>query len=895
MGRRLLARFLIAALLPISGLGFYSYQVVGEILIESAHRQLTRDGKAYGMSLVESLNRLAATLQMAVERNNGFPAAAPAGFSALGIGQAVAPPASDGSEVYRLALAADSDPVLIAPLPSSDLPLLARIDAERFWNNDSAPEYFCVFAVSGERLHCSSGMSAIDGSILPPSHIDRNTVVSERRLEGTEYLLGFWYARYLPTLNSPGFIVMVATPKAMALEQLAQFRVAFPAVVLLAIALAAGFSVGQIRRQMEPLVKLRQSTRRLSAGDLKARSEVASDDEFGQLGRAFDRMATHLESKFHMLGLLSEIDQAILGAAERGALAENLLRHIHLALPCDGAGLILVGKHGDGELIGRWSDQATDTASRRVSLSADNLAALPSGAEWFVLPTERLPATCIQALSAQHIACLLAFPALLDSRLDSLLLLAFAQPPERREEIVQAGRSLADRLAIAASSVAREQLLQHRAHYDSLTGLPNRLLLRDRIAQAIAHAHRTGTCAALLFIDLDGFKQVNDSLGHEKGDLLLVEYADRLRQRMRESDTVGRLGGDEFVVLIADLTRETAYAIVDRMARDLNRILAEPVALADHKVVSPASIGIALYPDHALDHDELLRMADEAMYASKRRDSGGYCFYDSHISAQTRDRFELTQELRHAIKQGQLLLYYQPKVDARDGSLSGAEALLRWRSPKRGLVAPGVFLHLLDEMGLGTWLGEWVLDQACAQMREWDRQGLAPFPVSINFSPLQFERTPVLERVKATLSRHGLAPERLEVEILESMAANESPNVRENLIQLRELGVRIALDDFGTGFSSLVHLTQVPADIVKLDRVFIHSLCSEPRQRQLVELIIAMARVMDLKVVAEGVENEAQRQLLPALGCDLLQGYLIGYPIAPEAFADQWMKAAAPS
>jgi diguanylate cyclase (GGDEF)-like protein len=510
------------------------------------------------------------------------------------------------------------------------------------------------------------------------------------------------------------------------------------------------------------------------------------------------------------------------------------------------------------------------------------------------MPPGTLPQAMLDALFRRPVAQLLVFPAHLKSRLDSLLLLAYATPPQNLDEIAQSGRSLADRLSIAAANIAREQMLYDQAHFDALTQLPNRLLLRDRTEQAIVHADRTETSVALLFIDLDGFKQVNDSLGHTQGDILLVEYGARLRQRMRQGDTVARMGGDEFVVLIPDLARDTAYATVDRIARALNEALAEPFQLGEQHLVSPASIGIALYPDNASSHEELLKMADAAMYESKRRAPGGYCFFTSNISELTRDRFELTQDLRDAIQRRELLLHYQPKVDARSGRLAGAEALLRWQSPKRGLVSPGVFVHLLDEMGLSIWLGEWVLDQACAQMHAWDQQGYPPFPVSINFSPLQFERTPVLARVQAALDQYRLQPDRLELEILESMAASESPTVRENLVRLRALGVRIALDDFGTGFSSLVHLTQVPADILKLDRVFTRSLCTETRQREIVGLIIAMAKVMDLTVVAEGVENEDQRELLPRMGCDLLQGYLVGRPIAPDEFAARWL-AAGPS
>lgn len=887
VGRRLFARFLLAALLPISGLAWFGYQNVEQMLIKTAHDQLTREGKAYGMSLIAALNLQASALHRALRQAEpSLPDAVP-GFARLIEVERSTRVEAPGVRATLQWLPEGHPALRVARDGQSPVALLGELAGGAFWENDSTPERFCVFGTDRQRLHCSKDLGMLDGSIIPAVTSGQNAVVSEQRLGDTDFLLGFWHARYLPTLDSPGFTVMVAMPKDAALEALQQFRVAYPAVVLIAIALAAGFSIGQIRLQMAPLERLQQSTQRLAAGDLEARTGIAGDDEFGQLGQAFDGMAEHLQGKFQLLALLSELDRAILGSAERVQLAEILLRGLPAAAPCDGAGVVLYDGSGGGMLIA--SDLAASGGCSRMNVVAADGLGVGASRGWFALDAHDLPADWLTALSSRPLVRVLGFPAYLDGQLDSLLLLAFSTAPSSLEESIQSGRSLADRLAIAAGSLARDHMLYQQAHFDQLTGLPNRLLLRDRTEQAIAQARRTEASVALLFIDLDGFKQVNDSLGHAKGDTLLVDCARRLRERMRQGDTVARLGGDEFVVLIPDMARDTAYATADRVARDLCQLLAAPFQLESQQVVSPASIGIALYPDNATSHEDLLKMADEAMYESKRRGAGSYCFYTSNISALTRDRFELTQELRDAIARDELLLFYQPKVDARSGQLAGAEALLRWQSPRRGMVPPGLFVNLLDEMGLSTWLGEWVLDKACAQMQAWDAQGFVGFPVSVNFSPLQFERTPVIERVQAALSRYGLQAERLEVEILESMAANESPDVRMNLIRLRELGVRIALDDFGTGFSSLVHLTQVPADVVKLDRVFIHSLCTERRQRELVELIIAMAKVMELKVVAEGVEEAQQRAMLREIGCDLLQGYLIGHPVSPEAFAERWL------
>ncbi|OYZ57938.1 MAG: hypothetical protein B7X81_05370 [Hydrogenophilales bacterium 17-61-76] len=277
-------------------------------------------------------------------------------------------------------------------------------------------------------------------------------------------------------------------------------------------------------------------------------------------------------------------------------------------------------------------------------------------------------------------------------------------------------------------------------------------------------------------------------------------------------------------------------------------------------------------------------MADAAMYEAKRQQPGGFRFYSANINEKAQARFELIQDLREAISRQEFLLYYQPKFELAGRRIVGAEALARWNSPKRGLVAPGLFIHLLDEMGLTDWLSDWVLKTACAQMAAWDRLGLPPLSVSVNISPAQFQFGNLLEKVRSTLDVNGLAPQRLEIEILETTAVDHSSEVRDTLGGLREMNVNIALDDFGTGYSSLVYLTQVPANILKLDRAFIINLASDARQQAIVERIIALAKVLNFCVVAEGVEEAVQMDLLAAMHCDVIQGYLISRPVPPDDF-----------
>ncbi len=640
-------------------------------------------------------------------------------------------------------------------------------------------------------------------------------------------------------------------------------------------------AINQIRRQMRPLEQLTAGTRRLAAGDLGTTVQAEGHDEFAVLAEAFNHMSGSLRNKFHMLEMLSKLDQAILSASEMDYLITAVLTHIHLAVPCDYAGLIRIDSNGKATLL---------TAKEPRRECADDWQALCADPDlpWLRLDAHSRVGLSLRLQTGTPFGDILAFPSRVNGRLETLLILAYTRTPPNLEEILSAGRSVADRLAVAASNLAWEEKLYHQAHYDALTDLPNRALLRDRVEQALVRADREHSSVAVMLLDLDNFKQVNDTLGHSIGDALLIECANRLKTHVRHSDTVVRLGGDEFIVLLPDLPRGSEAPVLDVIARNLNQQLKQPVYLADRSLTTPASIGIALYPDNAGNHEELLKMADAAMYESKRQQHGSFRFYSADMNALAHSRFELSQDLRAAVSRGELDLYYQPKVELASGRYVGAEALVRWLSPTRGVVPPGMFVPLLGEMGLQDWLSDWVLETACAQLAAWDRLGQPPISLSVNLSPGNFEHDDLLPKVLALLERHELAPWRLELEILETTAVSESAQVRSTLMGLREKKVGIALDDFGTGYSSLVYLTQLPANILKLDRAFISNLVTTPRQQAIVERIIALAKTLDFQVVAEGVEDEAQREMLASMHCDLIQGFLISPPLPAESFLWHW-------
>ncbi|WUR16172.1 EAL domain-containing protein [[Empedobacter] haloabium] len=425
-----------------------------------------------------------------------------------------------------------------------------------------------------------------------------------------------------------------------------------------------------------------------------------------------------------------------------------------------------------------------------------------------------------------------------------------------------------------------EKRIRHLAYNDLLTGLPNRTLFFDLLGQGIAHAGAHETRLAVLFMDLDRFKYVNDNLGHDVGDRLLVAVAQRVRQAVRNVDTVARLGGDEFTVVLGDLDGPAAAASV---AHNICRALEAPFQIDGHDIFVTSSVGIAMYPHDGLDVATLVKHADSAMYHAKRTNAG-FKFYEAAMELSISHHVRLESDLRRALELGQLEVYYQPQMTVDGARIVAMEALLRWHHPERGMVPPGEFIALAEETGLINPLGDWVLRTACARLRRWLDQGLPPLRVAVNLSVRQLLQAGFAATVRDVLAETGLPPHLLELEITESTLMEHAQDTLAALHMLRELGVRLSIDDFGTGYSSLSYLKRFPVDIIKIDRSFVRDVPQDADDVAIVTAIIALAHSLRLEVVAEGVETEAQRAFLQALGCDLLQGYLLSAPVPAAQF-----------
>ncbi|MBD8099896.1 EAL domain-containing protein [Pseudomonas fluorescens] len=532
---------------------------------------------------------------------------------------------------------------------------------------------------------------------------------------------------------------------------------------------------------------------------------------------------------------------AVLACGAALWIAFNLRRNTpYVRLARSGAavvmGVAIVGMHYTGMAAARFADDSFCTAAQ-TGLSGKGLDNL----------------VLVTSLAVLVIALL---TSLLDARL------------EARTAV------LADSLTLA------NQELTHLALHDMLTGLPNRTLLADRIQQGIQAVKEQGGCFALMFIDLDGFKPVNDAFGHHMGDQLLREVGLRLREDLRSQDTLARIGGDEFVLMVQLTQPDDAMGLAERQVGLINRAF----TVAEHELKISASIGIAIFPGNGSNSQELLMNADAAMYHAKGMGKNGYRFFDVSMNTNARKQLQLLQDLRNALDNAQFRLYYQPKFDAISGIAVGAEALLRWEHPQQGLLLPATFIELAEKTGLIIPIGEWVLDEACRQMRLWYAQGYEDWRIAVNLSALQFCHAGLVASVAAALERHQLPANSLTLEITETTAMSDADASMTVLQRLSDMGVDLSIDDFGTGYSSLMYLKRLPANELKIDRGFVRDLEHDSDDAAIVSAIVALGQALGLRIVAEGVETDAQQRFLTRLGCNSLQGYLLGHPLPADGF-----------
>jgi diguanylate cyclase (GGDEF)-like protein len=691
---------------------------------------------------------------------------------------------------------------------------------------------------------------------------------------------------------APAWTLVLSESEEEVLGPVFRFSRTFGWVVLLSGATVLLLSSTQIRRSLVPLVELREGTRRIAQRDFASRVSVTSRDEFEELAVSFNAMAVQLGRQFQALSTAAELDRAVLSATDAASIVDTLLARTRDVFPCHMVGVTLVAPDGGKSLSGVVYDYCDEVRhSSRVDIRSEDVQDLLDGPDLVMLDAveDALPAY-LDPLLRLGPRFVLVLPLRFRRQLVGVLAIGDRSPavagPDEQLQI----RRLADQVAVALVNAQMLEQVRSLAYYDSLTGLPNRLSHKERLAQALEHARRTDRLVAAFFIDLDHFSRINDTLGHEAGDQLLQQVALRLRASCRDrEDEVGpahdsltpdvaRLGGDEFTVIIPGLSHPRDAG---KLARRILSSLAHPFRVANQEIFVNASIGIAVYPEDGEDLETLLMHADTAMYKAKEQGGNSYQAYSRTMNASALQRLTLENALRRALERSEFELHYQPIVHGRTGQPIGAEALVRWRHPELGLLLPSEFIPLAEENGLIVPLGEWVLHQACAQNRAWQEEGLTPIRVVVNLSSRQVRRS-LPETVAGILQSTGLEARFLGLELTESLLVNHHKEDTDTLHALRAMGLHLAVDDFGTGYSSFSYLKHLPLDALKIDRSFVREITTSPDDAAITTAIIAMAHALGLKVVGEGIETAAQREVLRHQGCDAMQGYLFSRPVPAE-------------
>ena len=913
VARRVLGLFLLCALLPVALTIGVSYRKIQDALVDERVSQLGQAAEGYGTTLLERLHladQLARSLTAAPESAASSRESLAQHFrAAVFVVPGEARRAVVGADhVPADVLAAASDPRVAAGEPTLRTPaeadgaprgvwlvravaagdpargiLAAELSPAYLWGTaDELPflTELCVLDANRTPLYCTAPLpvAALDGirarlASGPAGHYAWQGA-EDRHISSYREL--FLEARF----RAASWPIIMSQPEEHALAPTrAVARLVVP-VVVLGLLIAAFLGLVQVRRTMDPLQRLTEATKRIAARDFGARLPADRADEFGELARAFNSMSERLGRQFHALGALAQIDSVILSKVDIDRIVAIALSRMKGVVRADWRVVLLA----EGATAGTFQVHAPEGPAEwngcTEELAQAELAGLAIAAKGMLITADEAP-QWLAPLVAVGARSVFVLPIKLDARLAGVIVLGQRDAAAPDDDELRLVQDLGDRVAVALATAARDRELHRRAHYDPLTRLPNRMFFLDELARELSRAERQGKQLAVLFVDLDGFSDVNDSLGHAAGDDLLVHAADRLRACVRKSDLVARLGGDEFTAVLPDM-RESADAAM--VAQHLIAALSQPYDVGHGDTFVAASIGIAMYPADGATAQELLRHADMAMYRAKERGRASFAFFEDAMHREAQRRLELDRELRQALENQEFVLYYQPQLDLRTNRIVGAEALIRWQHPVRGIVAPGPFISFAEETGLIEQIGEWALNAACEQFMIWKREGAPIDHMSVNVSPRQFRRKDFVDSVARAMQAAGLEPGTLHLEITESVLVDDSGAADATLQRLIDLGTRLELDDFGTGYSSLAYLQRLPVGTIKLDRSFIKGIPASDNAQAIVRAAIAMVHALKKEVVAEGVETGEQLALLRAWGCDAIQGFHLSKPVPADEF-----------
>lgn len=906
VARRVFTLFVVSAVVPVVITVLLAVGQLSGPLEQSGYRELANTGKSYGMSVFERLHTLeGATAAMAAELAARRPlkdviqVGARLHFQSIRMARRADLVLLSPAVRRRLERGAMAIAIVPAGVAEARVSLLRRLDPKRpglgtliaepdpayLWGERDALPYLtdiCVLDPDGRALFCSHPVPAAIRVAFQTRAADEPRLAWHDA--GQELAASYWTLFLDGSFGTPSWTVIASRPKAALRAPLERFWAVILPVLVVSLLLVVLLTVTQVRRWLVPLELLTQATRRIGNRDFSTTVNVRTGDEFEELSHALNSMAARLGRQFSALVTWSEADRVILSDPRIDRVLETVLNRLPDMVPADVLSVTVLEdpKLGLARTYARSATAGTRVIVERTELSVAEINRLTTQSEnGAVCAAGEMPAFLgiIGRMGAKSM-CIL--PVILKGALVAVIGIGYRDAPSLSEDDHVHVRNVADRVAVALLAVEREKQLYRQAHYDPLTGLPNRLYIEDRLKQEIAHARRENQPLALLFIDLDRFKDINDTLGHAAGDNLLRQAAARLQGCVRAVDTVARLGGDEFVIVLTGIGSPRGAQVA---AENAIRVLSHPIEVGDRETFMSCSIGVTLFPEDGATGEELLRKADTAMYRAKQNGRGRYVFFEERMNIEALDRVALEQDLRRALARDEFVLRFQPQVDLRSGTVVGAEMLVRWAHPTRGALAPDQFISVAENAGLIESVGEHLLRKACAQHSRWRSDGLAPGRLAVNVSARQLRQSNFWDIVHRALTDAGVPAASLELEITESLLLEDAPEVAANFSRLEDMGVRLAIDDFGMGYSSLAYLKRLPIHAVKIDRAFIREIPGSDDAGTIVNTIIAMARSLRKEVIAEGVETGEQAAFLLASGCHLAQGFGISRPLPADEFA----------
>jgi diguanylate cyclase (GGDEF)-like protein len=917
VARRIFLLFVISSLIPVLIMAVLSLRQVNTLTTEQITSRLKQDAKFYGLSVYDRLLVIEDELEfyayiLQSEKSEEIALTSDKGhISALqlqlddekqsllfGVFHPL-PNFSDsdrqhmqaGKSLISVVEGDENAPAifmsrLISPGSEQRGIVSALIEPAYLWGD---PDLFsneislCMFGLSSYYLHCSQNprnpFFGMGKARFNPASV--NGILGNK-----DNVIGRWRLFLQARFAQSEWTVVLIQNRSNAFTQLGRFSGIYAAVVLLILMIVSLFSIYLIRKNMVPLEALMTGIRSMSDNRFDTQLSIKSDDEFEEVADAFNTMTSQIGNQISRLQTQAEIDQLILSRPSIDDIVNIALAGIERLIECTWVGMAILSdeKSHTFQLKGRPSGEDHATIIKSFTLSRKELQTAITRSSILVTDSDEEFTLHLSSI-LMHNRLFMILPIINVDGLFALLILGYDSEPPTQD--LEQATEFSNRIAVAFSNAAWEEKLYQQAHFDALTGLPNRMLLEDRLEQEISHALRANEYVAILFLDLDRFKNVNDSLGHEFGDMLLKIIAKRLAKCLRQEDTVARLGGDEFIVLVRGLASSNkALATTSSIAEKIISEITRPLLLEEHDIRMTTSIGIAICPTDGKDKETLLSNADSAMYHAKDLGRGNFQFYSEQLNKAARFRLEMESKLHKALDDDEFEFHYQPKVDPKTNIITGGEALIRWNDKQEGLISPAQFIPIAEEVGLATRIGMWGLKKACHQAQVWNQLRAQPLRISVNITAQHFHHGNLLEHVKTSLQESGLQPSCLEIEITESTAMYDMEHTITILNEIREMGVVISIDDFGTGYSSLTYLKYFPVYALKIDRSFIKQIPYSEKDFAIVRSTIVLAHNLGIKVIAEGVENHEQLQALNAMGCNEIQGYLFSRPLPVDQFSE---------